>query len=330
MHATVLVALARAGSGPLVVVDGHVFAGTRDPGGAGQLTTAGGQLLQLHLRGSYAVLQRHHVLLNARQIRARAEAELARGLDPLEAFLDLARRYRVLTTVGAQPSDPVPSAKTGNLSDPVEVLRAGPWPPVPEPCVLEGDILYLLQAGDRRPPWIPRRPRVLLGTSRRFCVTRTPPLPLGMLEMAAEAHISQALGRSALPGPGALPRCPLPELTGARTEIVRTGAVRRGALLYLPGEGRLGHLLPSGFSTHGRTSTGTNVAVTILWPGLPEPAQLRPYRQLRTGRWEQIRLPHGVCLGTGPQPIRVTPTLYLEWAAGRIATNRGKWHESDG
>jgi len=325
MHASVLVALARAGSGPLVVVDGHVLVGTSDPGGVGQITTAGGQLLQLHLCGSYAVLQRHHVRLNARQIRARADAELASGLDPLEAFLALARDYRVLTTVGAQSSESVPSAKTGTLSDPVELLRAEPLPPVPEPCLLEDDVVYTLQAGDRRARWFTRRPHVLLGTGRRFCVTRTPPLPLGTLEMAAEARFS----RMAIPGPGVGPRCPPEELTGARIEIAQTGAVRRGALLYLPGEGRLGHLLPSGFSTRRRASAGTNVAVTIPWPGLPEPAQLRPYRLLRSGRWEQIPLPHGVCLGTGPEPVRVTPALYLEWAAGRIATNRGKWHESD-
>jgi hypothetical protein len=338
MPASVLSALARGGSGPLIVVEGQLLLANHDAGGAGELTTAGDQRLQLHPRGSYAAFHRHQLRLHANEIGTLAAAELTRQHDPLEAFIAVADRYRRLSVVSAEP--PAGAGRGVQSHDPtrdvLDALIARPPPPVPDPCVIDvvdGHGVYPL-AADRRAGWFIRRPHVVFH-GRRLCAIQDAPLPVAVLDMAAEADLEEALWSARSTARGLLPPCPPGELARARAEIGQTGAVRRGSLLWLAAPRRLGHLLPSGFRTQGRISTGTNLAVTIPWPGRPlDPSHLRPYGRLRSGHWEQVPLPpNGVCLGPGPAPGQVTSpgpltaALYLQWAAGRVASNQGKWHE---
>jgi hypothetical protein len=130
-----------------------------------------------------------------------------------------------------------------------------------------------------------------------------------------------------------------PDIGDALRELRRTGAVQRGALLFIASKPPcIGVVLPRhhnvsiGRYVKGDVALVTEFKVARSDAGL---AGLGVFGRSPQGVWSPLSLPRGICIGSGvpARPAQLDPELaavaYLRWAATRIAAN-GRFHEHDG
>lgn len=148
---------------------------------------------------------------------------------------------------------------------------------------------------------------------------------------AADAFAAQAVARLAEAAGDA---GPCPAVAAAREEIVRTGCLERGDLLFLPGPPpRVGHVVPPHYNRVLGRHSERNLAMTVALTRPPRLATPEVFVRNDQGQWCRFYLPNGLCLGNGPPGLRpedpgLALLAYLRWAALRIAGN-GAFHSND-
>jgi hypothetical protein len=329
MVASVLASLGRLQ--PVVVAGGTAYIRASAPAATPTpltLKTARGVVHQLRRLGELdALAGRHNRLILAelwRRVAAEA-ATLGAGQsvdDQLDDFLLFAGAWA--------GHDLEPSTSAAELREEVDTrLLTLPGPELQEPCLLLAGRAWRLASTPRPSPgWL--HVTVADGPALR---PSGESLPLATVEADWRGRVDDVVRRAASQLVSRTRRCSPADLAAARIELEQSGAVRRGALLFLGGDPpTLGHLVPGGYTDNSlrRASTGQNIAVGHPWREPPELGWLQAFCRGRSG-WRQEPLRHGVCLGAGPAALDQGPLAlpaFLRWCANRIHTN-GAWHEAD-
>jgi hypothetical protein len=323
---------------PLVFLGPDVFTRTRGPEGPAALVSALGVVHPLRPLGPARTLAEQHRRLNRPEARRLIQVELtrldaSRFTDALAYFVDyLAPAFAERDWgEGPRPEASLTGERpAGDWS--LEIDRCGdavPLPEPPTPSLWMCGRAWLL----REKPLEEGRLGVRWGTTTLGLTGEYRPVATLAAEWqaAAQRYFTQAaagirekVSRSEAP----------PVLAPALEELTRTGCVRRGDLLFLPGTPpRLGHVIPAHYNRVLGVDSRGDLAMTapLLLP--PELYALCVYRRSSTGGWNAFMPPHGLCLGSGPPEAGPeSPGLrlaaYLRWAAQRIASN-GIFHSSD-
>lgn len=126
------------------------------------------------------------------------------------------------------------------------------------------------------------------------------------------------------------------EFARARAELERNGYFQSGDVIFLREFAPLvGHLVPAHYNLALRRRCDRDLAVVVPMTGFPRLLMPRVYVKNGQGRWSNLTLLHGLCLGASPHNAswladlnRIAPLAYLRWAAVRIAVS-GAFHERD-